>query len=106
MNQVNQIDPTGRYGIGTAFITNVEAEPKLVNASVPEVTSVAPPPAAPSKPAVQTPSFTPSPYPTPFRCELCGISANRQDQLETHMRGAKHLKMLKQNGLPLPETSQ
>ncbi|XP_044005736.1 zinc finger protein 346-like [Aphidius gifuensis] len=34
-----------------------------------------------------------------LRCELCGISTNRLDQLETHRRGTKHIKMVKQKGL-------
>lgn len=57
--------------------------------------------------AVPTPGtgsiYTPPPYPTPLRCDLCGVSANRQDQLETHKRGARHLRMLRLNGLPVPE---
>lgn len=50
-----------------------------------------------------TPIYTPPAYPTPLRCDLCGISANRQDQLETHKRGARHMRMLRLNGLPIPE---
>lgn len=58
--------------------------------------------------AVPNPAAVPSmyaspPYPTPLRCDLCGVSANRQDQLETHKRGARHLRMLRLNGLPVPE---
>ncbi|XP_011495130.1 PREDICTED: zinc finger matrin-type protein 3-like, partial [Ceratosolen solmsi marchali] len=40
-------------------------------------------------------------YLTPLRCDLCGISVNRQDQLDMHTRGTKHIKMLKFHGFPL-----
>lgn len=52
-------------------------------------------------PPVPVYSQPPIPIPTPLRCEICGISANRQDQLDTHKRGAKHLKMMKQRGLAI-----
>lgn len=91
-NQYNQVDPGGRYGIGTAFQSEVQSVP----------TGSAAPDGAPSAPGTGS-IYTPPPYPTPLRCDLCGVSANRQDQLETHKRGARHLRMLRLNGLPVPE---
>lgn len=38
-------------------------------------------------------------YSTALRCDLCGVSANRLEQLETHRRGARHQKMLRLNGV-------
>ncbi|XP_015609305.1 zinc finger protein 346 [Cephus cinctus] len=100
-NQYSQVDSTGRFGIGVAF----QNEPQIV----PVVTAAAesaPSPVVITAPRSTTSLYTPSPYPTPLRCDLCGVSANRQDQLETHKRGARHLRMLKLNGLPLPEPVQ
>ncbi|XP_003427169.1 zinc finger protein 346 [Nasonia vitripennis] len=98
-----QIDPTGRYGIGMAFQPEiVVAQPPLPPENppimVPAIPAVAPLPPVPqySQPAV--------PFPAPLRCDLCGISANRQDQLDTHKRGTKHMKMLKLHGLPVTGT--
>lgn len=84
------IDPTGRYGIGMGF------QPEI------HVPTPVPPesPALIIPPVPQYSHVPPVPYPTPLRCELCGISANRQDQLDTHKQGIKHLKMLKLHGLP------
>lgn len=45
-------------------------------------------------------------YPLTLHCEMCGVSTNREDQLETHKRGARHLRMLKLNGLPVPESGK
>ncbi|XP_058798782.1 zinc finger matrin-type protein 3-like [Phymastichus coffea] len=86
-------DPTGRFGIGTAFQPQSEVLP-VVSEPLP-VPIVIPP----------VPQYcqVPIPIPTPLRCEICGISANRQDQLDTHKRGAKHIKMMKQLGLPLTD---
>ncbi|XP_076292635.1 zinc finger protein 346 [Lasioglossum baleicum] len=94
-SQYNQIDPTGRFGIGTGFQPEVQppAPPQPV---VPDGAAALPTPGAATL-------YTPPPYPTPLRCDLCGVSANRQDQLETHKRGARHLRMLRLNGLPVPE---
>lgn len=95
-NQYNQVDSTGRFGIGIAFQTDVQSAP-AVTPIVPDGTVAVPNP-------VTVPSmYTSPPYPTPLRCDLCGVSANRQDQLETHKRGARHLRMLRLNGLPVPE---
>ncbi|XP_043516849.1 zinc finger protein 346-like [Frieseomelitta varia] len=93
-NQYGQIDPSGRFGIGTAFQAEVQSTP--AQPAVPDGTNTVPAPAT-------GPIYTPPPYPTPLRCDLCGVSANRQDQLETHKRGARHLRMLRMNGLPVPE---
>lgn len=118
-NQYSQIDPTNRFGIGMAFQT--EATPAPGQPLVPDaaVTQAIPPTtpapgaipgtgtgAAPgTAPAAAAPAtvYTPPTYPTPLRCDLCGVSANRQDQLETHKRGARHLRMLRLNGLPVPD---
>ncbi|XP_012174225.1 zinc finger protein 346 isoform X4 [Bombus terrestris] len=91
-NQYSQIDPSGRFGM--AFQTEVQSTP--AQPVVPDDTNAVPVPATAS-------IYTPPPYPTPLRCDLCGVSANRQDQLETHKRGARHLRMLRLNGLPVPE---
>ncbi|XP_043262430.1 zinc finger protein 346-like isoform X1 [Colletes gigas] len=97
-SQYNQIDPTGRFRIGAAFQAEVpSAAPTQPVASEGSTASI---------PAPGTgPVYTPPPHPTPLRCDLCGVSANRQDQLETHKRGARHLRMLKLNGLPVPESA-
>ncbi|XP_043785951.1 zinc finger protein 346-like isoform X1 [Apis laboriosa] len=94
-NQYSQIDPTGRFGIGMAFQAEVQSTPAQP-VVVPDGTNAVPTPGTGS-------IYTPPPYPTPLRCDLCGVSANRQDQLETHKRGARHLRMLRLNGLPVPE---
>lgn len=96
-NQYSQIDPSSRFGIGTAFQGEVQSTP--AQPAVPDGTNTVPAPAT-------GPIYTPPPYPTPLRCDLCGVSANRQDQLETHKRGARHLRMLRMNGLPVPEPGQ
>ncbi|XP_015430222.1 PREDICTED: zinc finger protein 346-like isoform X2 [Dufourea novaeangliae] len=97
-SQYNQIDLTGRFGIGVAFQAEVQS-PATTQPVVPDDTAA-------SVPAPPTgPIYTPPPYPTPLRCDLCGVSANRQDQLETHKRGARHLRMLRLNGLPVPESA-
>lgn len=92
-----QLDPSGRFGIGLAFQPEVQSPPAQ-QPTVPDGASAAP---APGKPPGSI--YTPPPYLTPLRCDLCGVSANRQDQLETHKRGARHLRMLRLNGLPVPE---
>ncbi|XP_033336535.1 zinc finger protein 346 [Megalopta genalis] len=94
-NQYNQIDPTGRYNVGTGFQPEVQP-PAVTQPVVPDGTAALPTPGTATL-------YTPPPYPTPLRCDLCGVSANRQDQLETHKRGARHLRMLRLNGLPVPE---
>ena len=45
-------------------------------------------------------------FATPYRCDICNISANRLDQLENHKKGARHLKTLKLLGLPVPGIKQ
>ncbi|XP_076680442.1 zinc finger protein 346 isoform X3 [Andrena cerasifolii] len=95
-SQYSQLDPSGRFGIGLAFQPEVQSTP--AQPVVPEGTASVPTPAT-------GPIYTPPPYPTPLRCDLCGVSANRQDQLETHKRGARHLRMLRLNGLPVPEAA-
>lgn len=52
-------------------------------------------------PLPTTPMYAPgaTTYAGALRCELCGISTNRLDQLENHKRGTRHIKMLRQNGL-------
>ena len=66
---------------------------------VPESPPVAPPVVHYSQPVQPV-------YPLTLHCDLCGVSANREDQLETHKRGARHLRMLKLNGLPVPESGK
>lgn len=92
-SQYNQMDPTGRFGIGIAFQQDTQPVP-----TGPVGSDGAGPASTPAS------MYTPPPYPTPLRCDLCGVSANRQDQLETHKRGARHLRMLRLNGLPVPES--
>ncbi|XP_012263267.2 zinc finger protein 346-like [Athalia rosae] len=105
-NQYSQVDSTGRFGIGTAFQSD---PPPVVVAPISEAAAVVPvaPPVPivpiPAPVPVAAPLYTPPPYPTPLRCDLCGVSANRQDQLDTHRRGARHMRMLRMNGLPVPE---
>ncbi|RLU26963.1 hypothetical protein DMN91_000762 [Ooceraea biroi] len=94
-DQYNQVDSTGRFGIGLAFQTDAQVVP----AAMPMVSDST---AAIPNPAVSA-MYTASQYPVPLHCDLCGVSANRQDQLETHKRGARHLRMLRLNGLPVPE---
>ncbi|EFN77536.1 Zinc finger protein 346 [Harpegnathos saltator] len=96
-NQYNQVDSTGRFGIGMAFQTDAQTAP-TVTPVIPDVT-------APVQNAVAPTMYASSPYSTLLRCDLCGVSANRQDQLETHKRGARHLRMLRLNGLPVPESA-
>lgn len=96
-NQFNQVDPTGRFGIGMAFQTDLQpAAPE----STPDVPVLVQSPVAATGPVTV---YTSPSYSTPLHCDLCGVSANRQDQLETHKRGARHLRMLRLNGLPVPE---
>jgi len=95
-NQYSQVDSTGRFGIGTAFQTDVQSAPAATPIVSDGIATVPNPAAIPS-------IYTSPPYPTPLRCDLCQVSANRQDQLETHKRGARHLRMLRLNGLPIPE---
>lgn len=94
-NQYNHIDSTGRYGIGMIFQQDVQVPG--TSAVVSDGNIMVSPQGA------TTPIYTPPAYPTPLRCDLCGVSANRQDQLETHKRGARHMRMLRLNGLPVPE---
>lgn len=105
-NQYSQVDSSGRFGIGMAFQADPPAVivPPLAEAAI--VVPVVPPvPIAPVPipVPVSVPRYTPPPYPTPLRCDLCGVSTNRQDQLDTHRRGARHLRMLRMNGLPVPD---
>lgn len=93
-NQYNQIDSTGRFGIGAAF--QADAQAASTAPAIPDVTT-------PVMNSATAPIYTSLSYPTPLRCDLCGVSANRQDQLETHKRGARHLRMLRLNGLPVPD---
>lgn len=105
---------TGRFGIGSGFL-KPEPQPLMpvVQAPLPMSVTVPvpvpvpvpePPPLA--SPAVNFPQSTQA-YPQILHCDLCGVSANREDQLETHKRGARHIRMLKLNGLipqePAPE---
>ncbi|XP_054008723.1 zinc finger protein 346-like isoform X1 [Hylaeus anthracinus] len=98
-SQYNQLDPSGRFAIGVSFQADVPSaapvQPVIPEANTALVAST------PGTGAV----YTPPSHPTPLRCDLCGVSANRQDQLETHKRGARHLRMLKLNGLPVPESA-
>ncbi|XP_076161387.1 zinc finger protein 346 isoform X2 [Ptiloglossa arizonensis] len=97
-NQYNQIDPSGQFGVGLAFQADAP--------SAAPAQSVVPEGSTTSVPTTGAgPIYTPPPHPTPLRCDLCGVSANRQDQLETHKRGARHLRMLRLNGLPVPESA-
>ncbi|XP_012139536.2 zinc finger protein 346 [Megachile rotundata] len=113
-NQYSQIDPTNRFGIGLAFQAETQSTTAPVQPVVPEgaMSQTVPTTVAPGAgvgPGVAAgvtgggTIYTPPTYPTPLRCDLCGVSANRQDQLETHKRGARHLRMLRLNGLPVPE---
>nr|KAF7416544.1 hypothetical protein H0235_011075 [Vespula pensylvanica] len=94
-NQYNHVDSTGRYGIGMAFQQDVQVPGTSAVVSDGNIMV--------SPQGTTTPIYTPPAYPTPLRCDLCGVSANRQDQLETHKRGARHMRMLRLNGLPIPE---
>ncbi|XP_015511996.1 zinc finger protein 346 [Neodiprion lecontei] len=100
------IDPSGRFGIGIGFQAEPPA-PVIIPAEaaivVPVVSPVPIPTIAAAVP-VSTPLYTAPSYQTLLRCDLCGVSANRKDQLETHRRGARHLRMLRMNGLPVPDT--
>jgi hypothetical protein len=94
-DQYNQVDSTGRFGIGITFQTDAQ-----VVSTIPTISdSTATVPNTAAVPAI----YTASQYSLPLRCDLCGVSANRQDQLETHKRGARHLRMLRLNGLPMPD---
>ncbi|XP_046748228.1 zinc finger protein 346-like [Diprion similis] len=99
------IDPSGRFGIGIGFQAEAPA-PVIIPAEaaivVPVVSPVPIPTIAAAVP-VSTPLYTAPSYQTLLRCDLCGVSANRKDQLETHRRGARHLRMLRMNGLPVPD---
>ena len=46
-------------------------------------------------PSVPNPQPCPITYPTLLQCELCGIVVNRPDQLESHKKGARHMKLIK-----------
>ncbi|KAJ8679400.1 hypothetical protein QAD02_015187 [Eretmocerus hayati] len=85
-------DPSGLFGIGLAFHPEVAAPAPPVPIQNPTV-------AIPPVPQYSQPPIT---YQVPLRCDLCGISTNRQDQLETHLRGSKHLKMLRSMGISAP----
>lgn len=93
-------------GSGRLIVSFPQAEPPAAPipiAAVPIPVPVPVPEVAVSSPAVHysQPVFTQT-----LHCDLCGVSANREDQLETHKRGARHLRMLKLNGLPVPESAQ
>lgn len=96
------VDPTGRFGIGVAFLPTEPPVPATI-AAVPVPLPVPVPEVAVSSPAVH---YSQPVYTQTLHCDLCGVSANREDQLETHKRGARHLRMLKLNGLPVPENVQ
>lgn len=89
------MDSTGRFGIGMAFQKDAQSAPAVTPTVVVSDGTTASPVAA---------VYSAPPYLTPLRCDLCGVSANRQDQLETHKRGARHLRMLRLSGLPVPES--
>ncbi|XP_066597413.1 zinc finger matrin-type protein 3-like isoform X2 [Prorops nasuta] len=95
-----QLDPSGRYGIGMAFTPEVPPVPDTHTLVEPAMLSLS----APVAGSAGAPVDTPMTYAMSLKCELCGISTNRHDQLETHKRGAKHLKMLKLKGLQMTET--
>ncbi|XP_049777540.1 zinc finger protein 346-like [Schistocerca cancellata] len=64
-------DQTGRFGIGTQFQPWSNADPLVLKAPEPD------------SPIQKTKKFF---------CELCKVAATSQDQLDMHLRGAKHRK--------------
>lgn len=112
------MDPTGRFGIGISFLADKPVIPNPI--TIAEVLSPPQPPPVIVSPVAVPPVVVPPVAVTPavtypsvpnfnaantLRCDLCGVSTNRPDQLEIHKRGARHLRMLKLNGMPLPESS-
>ncbi|XP_033219313.1 zinc finger protein 385B-like [Belonocnema kinseyi] len=107
-------DPTGRFGVGVGFqkavtvkvepVVSVVPEPTPVPVPMPMPVPVPVPVASPIVHYAQPVQPAQPVYPLTLHCEMCGVSTNREDQLETHKRGARHLRMLKLNGLPVPET--
>lgn len=85
-----------------AFLPTEPPVPATI-AAVPVPLPVPVPEVAVSSPAVH---YSQPVYTQTLHCDLCGVSANREDQLETHKRGARHLRMLKLNGLPVPENGE
>lgn len=113
------LDPTGRFGIGTGFqaavpVVPAPPVPAVAPPMIPAPVTLAPvPPVAVCEVAVDSPpvlvdGFAPgaTSYGMALRCDLCGVSANRLEQLETHRRGARHLKMMRMSGLAPPESSK
>lgn len=99
------VDQTGLLGIGLNFVpketqnllvNEVKTAPVVVSSEVTQVLQV-----SQVSPLSITPMYAPgaTTYGGALRCELCGISTNRLDQLETHRRGTKHIKMAIQKGL-------
>ncbi|KAK0083076.1 hypothetical protein PV325_009356 [Microctonus aethiopoides] len=86
------VDPTGRFGIGLSFVSDNEAitNSDQVSGSLSSI---------PSSPVLTGYASNATNYSTALRCDLCGVSANRLEQLETHRRGARHQKMLRLNGV-------
>ncbi|XP_015120816.1 zinc finger protein 385D isoform X2 [Diachasma alloeum] len=92
------VDPTGRFGIGAGF--QLEAQgPSIVPEAVESVV-----PLIPNLPNSQMYNPAATTYSGALRCDLCGVTANRLEQLETHKRGIRHQKMLRLNGVIPTET--
>nr|CAI5868045.1 unnamed protein product [Callosobruchus analis] len=57
---------------------------------------------APPVPAVPTVSQPPQAQQHRFTCDMCGVVATCQEQLDMHLKGQKHQKKLRQLGLSAP----
>ncbi|XP_063985710.1 zinc finger protein 385B-like [Diachasmimorpha longicaudata] len=86
------VDPTGRFGIGAGFQLEPQNPSFVPEAVVPLIPN----------PQMYNPVATT--YSTALRCDLCGVTANRLEQLETHKKGIRHQKMLRLNGVIPTET--
>lgn len=99
-NQVPVEPLTGRFDIDfvpkdtqNLIVNEVTTAPVVLSSEVTQVSQVS---SLPTTPMYEPGATT---YGGALRCELCGISTNRLDQLESHRRGTKHIKMVKQKGL-------
>ncbi|XP_011308823.1 zinc finger protein 346 isoform X2 [Fopius arisanus] len=94
-----QVDPTGRFGIGMGF----QLEPQGPSIAAETMEPVRP--LIPQLPAPQLYNPVATTFSAALRCDLCGVTANRLEQLETHRRGTRHQKMLRLNGMIPAETN-
>lgn len=85
------VDPSGRFGIGTGF--QLEIQRPLMSADECGVSC------SPIVPNAQICCSTATTFTAALRCDICGVTANRLEQLETHKRGIRHQKMLRSNGM-------